>query len=410
MKPSGLNSIEYVLHFLGSLWKIAGYVILIIVVGPVLYFLWSWHTMSFQAKTIIALNNAPVTRVVLDFNQCQIVATKTSRQIGHAVKVEVDGVKPQVTLPWLWHWLPWAPGMPPDHTENNPTTSYGNYEGVYLNHYRRPKDIPHADPWYLHGLLKLAPTKHWDDRTGPDYAFGKVAGNYLAYVGAVRSVAAMRYLLGGIAAGQSQEHLVSFASMADGLHLLSPNAAYKVSGCNNTQAKLFLTGYVTDFNGRLPVVTLDLQKFDEATWDHQDDLRAMSKHSAEWDKRMGWWGGTGAGQGGTADNSRDFFITGLHLPGEMDCRPSFTPLDFLFNHLPSITANQQKAQAELARMTEDAYWDPLVPSDEFTRDAAHVLLRQVRKDLEIDYRFSRKYGYILFQGDKFGRSPTTMNE
>ena len=39
-----------------------------------------------------------------------------------------------------------------------------------------------------------------------------------------------------------------------------------------------------------------------------------------------------------------------------------------------------------------------------------TLLGQLRKDLEHDRRFARKCGYILFQGDKFGRSPTTMNE
>ena len=52
MKPSGLNSIEFILSILVGLWKIAGWIVLIIVVGPVLYLLWSWNTMSYQAKTI----------------------------------------------------------------------------------------------------------------------------------------------------------------------------------------------------------------------------------------------------------------------------------------------------------------------------------------------------------------------
>ena len=37
MKPSGLNSIEFILSILLSIWKVAGWIILIIVVGPVLY-------------------------------------------------------------------------------------------------------------------------------------------------------------------------------------------------------------------------------------------------------------------------------------------------------------------------------------------------------------------------------------
>jgi len=306
--------------------------------------------------------------------------------------------------------LCWAPGMPPDPNEANPNTSLGNYEPLYLDHYRRPKDIPHAAPWYLHGLLKLAPTKHWDDRTGPDYAFGKVAGNYLAYVSAVRAVAAMRYLLGGIAAGQSQAHLVSFASMADGLHLLSPDAAFKVSGSSNTQAQLFLTGYATDFGDKLPVVTLDLQKFDEATWNHQADLRAMGKSSVEWDDHMGWWGGTGAGDGGTTDNSRDLFITRLRLHDQysFEGRPSFTMMDFLFNHLPSTTPSEDKARGELKAMTTDAFWDKLLPAD--AHDAAHALLLQVRRDLKADYQFSRKYGQVMFSGEKFDRGPSIMEE
>jgi hypothetical protein len=200
---------------------------LVLVVGPVLYLLWSWNTVSYQSKAIEALNRAPSTRVTVDFNQALLVPINNETLAFHVVKVEVPGVIPQNTTAWLEHWLPWAPGMPPDPNEANPDTSLGNYEPLFLDNYRRPKDIPHADPWYLHGLLKLAPTKHWDDRTGPDYAFGKVAGNYLAYLSAVRAVAAMRYLLGGIAAGQSGEDLVTRASASGDLHLLIPDAAFR---------------------------------------------------------------------------------------------------------------------------------------------------------------------------------------
>ena len=37
MNPSGLNSIEFILSILIAIWKFAGWVLLVIIVGPVLY-------------------------------------------------------------------------------------------------------------------------------------------------------------------------------------------------------------------------------------------------------------------------------------------------------------------------------------------------------------------------------------
>ena len=296
----------------------------------------------------------------------------------------------------------WAPGMPPDRTENNLTTSYGGYEGMYLDHYRRATDIPHADPWYYHGLLKLAPTKHWDDGTGVDYVFGKVAGNYQAYVAAMRAVLTIRYLLGGMAAGVPPDSLASLAQQAGDAQLAGPVAAYRVAGA--TRLSAFLRGYNTDFNGQLPVVHLDLQKFDDSTW---GGLRGLCKDGVESDNRMGWWGGPGAGSGTLPDNSRDYFITGLATRrNPLGCRPQFTPADFLLNHMPELTPGQRAAQAELRRVTTDAFWDSLLSAD--LRSDAHILLNVVRKDLDHDYRFARKYGFIMFQGDKFGRGTSIM--
>lgn len=409
MKASGLNSIEFVLQFLGRIWKIAGYIALIIVVGPVLYLLWSWNTMSFQSKAIDALNSAASIHVTLDFNQALLVPIGNQTMVFHVVKAGVPNVIPQNSVAWMEHWLPWAPGMPPDPNEANPDTSLGNYEPLCLDNYRRPKDIAHADPWYLHGLMKLAPTKHWDDRTGPDYAFGKVTGNYLAYAGAVRAVAAMRYLLGGVAAGQSDEDLAERASASGGLHLLIPDAAFKVSG--STKARRFLIGYATDFQGKLPVITLDLQMFNDDTWNHQADLRNMRKDSVEWDDRMGWWGGPGAGNGGSADNNKDFFITGIRLQGDgpLEGRPQFAVGDFLLNHLPSSTFSEDRSRNALNAMTTDAFWDTVLANPAIA-SGAHNLLRQVREDLEKDRLFARKYGQVLFSGDKFGRGPSIMKE
>jgi hypothetical protein len=37
-----------------------------------------------------------------------------------------------------------------------------------------------------------------------------------------------------------------------------------------------------------------------------------------------------------------------------------------------------------------------------------MLLNLIRKGLDFDTRFARKYGFIMFQGDKFGRSASVM--
>jgi hypothetical protein len=289
--------------------------------------------------------------------------------------------------------------VPPDAFD---PTILGNYEAIYLDNYRRPKDIPHADPWYYHGLLKLAPSKHWDDRTGPDYAFGKSTGNYLAYVGAVRAVAAIRYLLGGVAAGRSDEDLASQAFITSSQHLLSPEAAFKAS--NSTRVKPFLLGYATDFGGKLPVVILDLQMFNDATWGAQ--LRNECSDGVEWENRMGWHGGTDSD---TFSEKRDFFITGLHLQNQdlNEGRPSFTPVDFLLNHLPSSTSSEDKARSTLKAMTTDAFWDRVLANPAI-RSGEHNLLRQVREDLENDRLFARKYSGVLFNGDKFDRGSSIM--
>jgi len=167
---------------------------------------------------------------------------------------------------------------------------------------------------------------------------------------------------------------------------------------------------------------------------------------------MDWWGGPGAGSGGEADNGRDFFITGLRvappsgsssakapyvvsegpetMPGVREAqeaearrqdggsgspdpddhpgRPCFNILDFLVYHLPSLTASQERAQASLQELTTNAFWDKVLPNDPETRDAAHTLLAMLRKDLDHDTTFSRRYGYILFSGDTFGRDKSVM--
>jgi len=225
----------------------------------------------------------------------------------------------------------------------------------------------------------------------------------------------MRYLLGGIAAGKSVDDLVQQAHEGTGAELCDPPGAARAAGIGLGQAKAFLTGYITDFHGQLPVLTLDLQKFEDKTWT-AGGISITDR--VAWDKRMGWWGGPGAGGGTGPDNSRDYFITGLRLSGQglRDGRPQFNPFDFLFNHLPSLTPSQEKAQDTLARMAEDAFWDPLLPEVKgpaganSVRDAAHALLGKLRQELQTDYLFARKYGFVLFQGDKFGRSPTVMEE
>ena len=306
MKPSGLNSIEYILHFIGVSLRILGYVILVATVGPVLYLLWSWNTMKFQERAIDALNAAPMTELQVDFNRCAITPAMLERERNWALAIQQmsahdapdpiyayplpfevrlgDKAPDKELAPWVLRSLPWAPGLQkdPQLVPKEPIYSYGGYEGMYLDHYRRHKDIPHTDPWYYHGLLKLSPTKHWDDGTGPDYAFGKVAGNYLAYAGACRAVASMRYLLGARAMGFNGDN---FRLTLGDVSIDSPIATYNaLTKLRPGDPDAFLRGYNTDFNGQLPVLTLDLEKFDDGTW---GGLRGECSDGVEWDKRMG---------------------------------------------------------------------------------------------------------------------------
>lgn len=395
MKPSGLNSIEWILNLALGLWKIAGWVVLIVVTGPVLYLIWCWDATTYQALALRALAQAPATRVTLDFNQTLWVPNQTQQLILFGVKASVDGVKPKDTPAWLRHWLPWAPGL----------GGGASFEGgsLFLDRYRRPQDVPQTDPWYFHGLMKLAPTRHWDDRTGVDYAFGKTTCNYLAYVGAVRAVLTMRYLVAGMAVGTSTDRIESAGWDDLEPQLGDPPAAYQAVGRGQPQP--FLHGYTTDFGGKLPVVTLQLQSFDLPTWDSLPDLHYLREYRRnKWDNHMSWWGGPGAGNGCPPDNSEDLFITGVD-----GVRPQFTPLDFLLYHMPSTTSAQDQALDPLRQLTTDAFWDPLLPNDP-ARHAAHRLLGKLRQDLEDDQKFARRYSYILFSGDAFGRDPSIMKE
>jgi hypothetical protein len=333
MKPSGLNSIEYVLQGFGFAFKVAGYIMLAAIAIPAMWILWSWHTMAYQAKTIQALNAAPVTHLTLDFNQL--------------------GADPQ-----LAKVLPWAPGVTvaTEHDLRDPV--------IYLDKYRIWNGAVMDDPWYLHGLFKLAPGKAWDSGTGPDYAFGKCSVHYRAYAGACRAVMAMHSLIG-------------------------PGSG----------------------KGQLPMVTLDLQRFNDKTWAANPELTWGGRNNPDWQERMGWWPGTHAGNGSSAPpEDIDFYITGLHVTGQ-DAgmgRPRFTPLDFIVWHLPSTTSDQDRALKVLTDLATDAYWEPLLPVA--VRADGFRELADIREDLAKDYRFARKYGFIVFSGEKFGRSPTIMQQ
>ena len=156
MQASGLNSIEYLLHFFVSLFKIAGWVLLIALVGPVLYLLWSWNTMSAQAYAVDTLNQVGGQSLYLDFNRCQMVANSHPDYPKLPFDASVSQVAPLATRAFLQANLPWAPALVDDPAHprmdfDPEPTSRGAYEGMYLDHYRRSHDIPHADPWYYHG-------------------------------------------------------------------------------------------------------------------------------------------------------------------------------------------------------------------------------------------------------------------
>ena len=85
-------------------------------------------------------------------------------------------------------------------------------------------------------------------------------------------------------------------------------------------------------------------------------------------------------------------------------------MDFLFNHLPDLTQGQRAAQAELRRMTTDAFWAPLLPNDQETLQLAHILLEDVRRNVGLDYGFSRKYGAVFFTGTIDGPGASIMKE
>ena len=76
-------------------------------------------------------------------------------------------------------------------------------------------------------------------------------------MGAGRAVMTMRHLLGGIAAGNRAYNLATWADEGGSPQMKGPAFAHALKG--NNQPKRFLTGYTADFNGKLPVVILDMQ-------------------------------------------------------------------------------------------------------------------------------------------------------
>lgn len=418
MKPSGLNSIEYVLNFILGLWKVIGYVLLTAIVGPVLYLLWVWNTTTYQARTIEALNAAPILeQITFNFNgTMQCSDGKVAGQIVFPFSA-TPAERPMDQMPsFLAKFLPWAPALPKDPlhplaplTEDD--QSRGTMEPISLDSYRLPHGVPHADPWYRYGLFKLAPGKHWDCGTGPDYAFGKCAGNYLAYVGAVRAVATMRNLLGARAIGAPKEELDLLPLRSASLYLQNPIVVFFALSEHTAPGagRAFLNAYATNFNNKLPNIELDLQPFMEAMWYYQPDLKAM-KHSNEggsdWQNRMGWWPGFIPNGSSAPPDTTDIYITGLRVAGQSNLlgRPQFTVLDFFWNHLPATTSSEAKARGALTRMTTDAFWDGVLPADPVTREAAHTLLADLRRDLAFDYQFARKYGSYVYDGSAMDRS------
>jgi hypothetical protein len=258
----------------------------------------------------------------------------------------------------------------------------------------------------------MAPTKKWDWGTGPDYAFGKCAGNYRAYVGAVRAVAAMRAIKAAQALGIAPSFSVHAVLYREAQNPVG--AYYALMGhceappSSSLTVKAFTEAYRTSWGDRLPVVTLDLQKFDPEVWGNPGEGEAR-----DWDNYMGWHPLCGIEDDRSVWGHRpartfDLFITGLRLKGQgpHEGRPRSSRLDFLLWNTPSTTRSQDKALDALTALTTDAFWDPLI--DAGLRGLAHQVLKQIRKDLEHDYKFARRFGHVAFNGDALDRNPSVM--
>lgn len=420
MNPSGRNSIEYLLHGAGALirwiYVAAGLAILI----PVFWAVWSWDTMSYQARAVEAMNQGPMQRVTVDFNHCILTEDMLREQepftcLSPFTKIGGGtGWMPAFkALPFsvtedpkvVYYLLPWAPGVLRDELlGRGPETSLvgTRFEMTFedMSRYRLKAD-PRNDPWYPFGLFKLAPTREWDWGTGPDYAFGKVAANYEAYVAAARATAAMRVLVAGQAIGVDPTYLVHVALRPEaqnpvaafyGLHRVP---TYPAPGPE--AHKPFLQAYCTDWGGRLPVVQMDLQKFDPSLWGTPDN-------EDRWDQYMSWHPRSGVEPRKTATGTipgatKDLFITGMRRAGQDTSkgRPESSRLDFLVWHTPSSSRGEDSIRAELKSLLSDKTWDPLLP-DAPTRALAHTILAQIRKDLAFDHRYTRRCGHVVYCG------------
>ena len=436
MTPSGLNDIEYSLHWGGKLFRFVGYVVGFVIFAPIILFFWSKDTMAYQEKAVQAVNTAPMTHQIrVDFNTCTVPPALLDEEqgvaerhlsgdhedtwmLGHTNLLPFTASGAADTPRFMRYSLPWAPGLVNDpwlaHDREAALagTSMGPVGSLYLTHYRNSWDIPNADPWYAHGLFKMAPTKRWDWGTGPDYVFGKCAGNYQAYASAARATAGMRFLLAGRSMGLSGHLLaLSWKSTWDQDPVLGYWDLHNFAEHKPGERAAFLKAYCTNFGTALPVVTLDLQKFEESTW-----APARQKESGvTWDKFMGWWP---EGQrdpeeiGGLCQKAetRDFFITGLRLQGQRawEGRVGFSRSDFLFYRLPTTSPDLSTARGTLARLLTDSFWDALLPQDPETKRGAHEILAIIRAELQQDYQFARKYGNVAFSGDKMDREPSIM--
>lgn len=432
MNPSGRNSIEYLLHGAGTLIRWIYVAVGLAILIPVFWVVWSWDTMSYQGRALEAMNRGPIQRITIDFNRCTLTEDTLRAQepftcLSPFTKIGGGtGWMPAFkALPFVinedpstvYYLLPWAPSVLRDELlSRGPGTSLlgtrFDLTSEDMVHYRFTAD-PRNDPWYVFGLFRLAPSKEWDWGTGPDYAFGKVAANYEAYVAAARAVAAMRVLLAGRALGVEPGYLAHVALRPEAQNPVAAfYALHRVPTYPSPGPEAygpFLRAYGTDFNGLLPVVEMDLQRFDSSLWGDPDG-------TDRWDQFMAWHPRSGTEPRQTASGTipgmtKDLVVTGMRKSGDDQSkgRPAASRLDFLLWHTPATTRSEDVIRGRLLAMLSDKTWDALLLEDE-TKVLAHKILAQLRKDMAFDRRWARRFGHVVYCGDVMRQGPGIMSE
>ena len=437
-EPDGRNSVQYVGHLAVQASRIFLFILAIIIVTPLVIFLWCHWTIRAQREDVRLWVSAPAQYVTLDFNHPGVRLEHVLAQARYDTQADLypeikirAGLAPALysfpaglrtpgglfpfepvfsnLQPYFWYNLPVAEGTIHDlDREHSPML--GGHD----------LDVSAGDPWKVKGVWNTAPDRNWDAGSGELYLRAKATSNFAAYAQAVDTVARVKVWVLGRSVGRDlSPDLTPSLGIGGGGWLVPAQAVYFLAThgvpvhavearereLTPTYARL-VAEYNELFSGQLPVVTLKLQVLDALALGKANPYSPLFRKNGN----GGSWANDFAGL--TTHAGLGPFIIGMTVGTAYDrvrSDPSWSAMDFFWNRTPEIAPGSAEAQAALLEVSRVSYWQarlaPIGLGDETSISQLKVILDGVAKTHAEARRLAKLDGHHHYNFDANSFNP-----